>query len=178
MDRAAHDPTAPGTSSPTSTSAPDHGATDDQSPAEAFRDLSTRFAELGEYVSYLLSAKVDGIKVSLRNAGIYAALGVLGLLAGGALIVTTVVLLLRGIAGGLGALFGQRLWLGEIVTAVLFLAILGVGTWFGLNRMTKASRERTVKKYASRQQQQRARFGTDVHERSASPARVDEGGDV
>jgi hypothetical protein len=87
------------------------------------------------------------------------------------LVVTAVVLLCRGIAGGLGALFGGRLWLGELVTAILFLAIIGAGVWFGLGRVTKASRERTVKKYASRQQQQRARFGTDVRERSERPGK-------
>jgi len=41
-----------------------------------------------------------------------------------------------------------------------------------MKAMTKGSRERTVKKYGSRQQQQRTQFGTDVHERAESPARV------
>jgi len=55
---------------------------DEQSPAEAFADVKTRLSELTEYAGYLLSAKVDGIKLAIRNAGIYAALGAVGLLAG------------------------------------------------------------------------------------------------
>jgi hypothetical protein len=177
MTERAQDPTAPQatrTSPEPASSSSDSSAErvpDEQTPGAAFSDIGIRFKELGEYVSYLLAAKLDGIKLAVRNAGIYAALGVVGLLAGGALVVTAVVLLCRGIAGGLGALFGGRLWLGELVTAVLVLALTGVGVWWVMGRMTKASRERMVKKYASRQQQQRARFGTDVHERSERPGK-------
>ena len=144
---------------------------DEQSPAEAFADVKTRVAELTEYAGYFLSAKVDGIKLAIRNAGVYAALGAVGLFAGGALVATAVVLLLRGIAGGLGTLFGGRLWLGELVTAVVFLALIGGGAVFALRRMTAASRERTVKKYESRKQQQRARYGTDVGQRAERPGK-------
>ena len=171
-EQRAQDPTAPG---PAPASDPSSSSTqippDEQSPAQAFADVKIRVQELSEYAGYLISAKMDGIKLAVRNAGIYAALGVVGALAGGAFVVTTVVLLLRGIAGGLGALFGGRLWLGELVTSVVFLALLGVGTWIMMGRLTKASRERTVKKYASRQQQQRARFGTDVAERAERPGK-------
>jgi len=175
-EQRAQDPTAPGpapgpapTSGPTSSS--DRLPPDEQSPAQAFADAKIRVQELSEYAGYLLSAKIDGIKLAVRNAGIYAALGIVGAMAGGAFVVTIVVLLLRGIAGGLGALFGGRLWLGELVTSVVFLALLGVGAWIVMDRLTKASRERTVKKYASRQQQQRARFGTDVAKRAERPGK-------
>ena len=180
MSQRIQDPTAPkvepsasSASSTGSGSGRTNGARpdDSQSPAEAFADVKTRLSELGEYAGYLLSAKLDGIKLSIRNAGIYAALGVVGLLAGGALVVTAAVLLLRGIAGGLGALFGGRLWLGELVTAIVFLALIGGGAVFVVSRMTKASRQRTVKKYDSRKQQQRARFGTDVCQRAEKPGK-------
>jgi hypothetical protein len=173
-EQRAQDPTAPN-AAPSSGGSPSSSERippdDQQSPAEAFADVKVRVQELSEYVGYLLSARIDGIKLAVRNAGIYAALGIVGALAGGAFVVTIIVLLLRGIAGGLGALFGGRLWLGELVTSVVFLALLGVGTWLVMGRLTKASRERTVKKYASRQQQQRARFGTDVAERAERPGK-------
>ncbi len=171
-----HDPTAPGTSASGTTATSgggrmaDEPLTDEQSPAEAIKGISARFSEIGEYISYYLSAKTDGLKVSLRNLGIYAALGVVGLIAGGGFVVTLVVLLLRGIAGALGALFGGRLWAGELVTAVLMLALLGVGVVFAMKRLTGSSRKRTVKKYGSRQQQQRTQFGTDVGQRAKDPS--------
>jgi hypothetical protein len=173
-EQRAQDPTAPDVD-PSAGTKPAGGSeripSDDQTPPEAFADVRVRIQELSEYAGYLISAKVDAIKLAVRNAGIYAALGVIGLLAAGAFVVTTIVLLCRGIAGGLGKLFGDRLWLGELVTSIVFLALLAGGVWFVMNRMSRLSRERTAKKYASRQQQQRARFGTDVHERAGRPGK-------
>ena len=174
-----NDPTAPGVS-PSSASSNGGGGgrlgpdsiPDDQAPPEALKDVSTRLSELGEYVSYYLGAKVDGVKVSLRNAGIYAGLGVIGLMAGGGFVVTLIVLLLRGIAGGIGAIFEpDRPWAGELITAALFLSAMGIGVMMALKMLTKSSRERTAKKYAARQQQERSKFGTDVRQRSQEPAK-------
>jgi hypothetical protein len=168
------DPTAPGVSASASTNGgrlgPD-AVTDDQAPPEALKDIGTRISELGEYVSYFLAAKVDGIKVSLRNVGIMAGLGVVGLIAGGAFLATLMVLLLRGIAYGLGDLLWDKWWLGELITAVLFLGAIGIGVMIGMKKLTKSSRERTAKKYAARQQTERVKFGTDVCERAQNPAR-------
>src|SRR4051794_5501565 len=68
---------------------------------EAVREVGTQIGEVAEYIGYYLGAKRDAIMLSLKNAGIYAALGVVGLLAGGALVVTAVVLLCQGIAQAL-----------------------------------------------------------------------------
>src|SRR5687767_14806600 len=99
------DPTAPGTSSSAPQSGgrlgPD-GLTDEQAPPEALKDIGKRLSELGEYVSYFLTAKVDGVKLTLRNVGIMAGLGVVGFIAVGGFVVTLMVMLLRGIAYGLG----------------------------------------------------------------------------
>jgi len=145
--------------------------TDDQAPPEALKDIGTRISELGEYVSYFLAAKVDGIKLTLRNVGIMAGLGVIGLIAAGGFIVTLMVLLLRGIAYGLGDLLWDKWWLGELLTAVLFLTAIGVGVMMMMKKLTKSSRERTAKKYAARQQEQRSKFGTDVSQRADHPGR-------
>ena len=168
-----HDPTAPGTSSAGTNGGTSRldDVTDDQAPPEALRDIKNRLGELGEYVSYFLAAKWDGIKVSMRNIGIYAGLGVIGLMAGGAFVATLMVLLLRGIAGGIGAMFNpDRPWAGELITAVLFLAAMGIGVMIALKKLTQSSRERTAKKYAARQQQERTKFGTDVNQRAQDPA--------
>lgn len=169
-----HDPTAPGTSATShaaggSRLGPDN-LTDDQAPPEALRDIPNRLSELGEYVSYFLTAKADAWKLTLRNLGIMAALGMVGLLALGGFVITLMVMLLRGIAYGLGDLMGDKWWLGELVTALLFLTLMGIGVMIGLKKIGKSSRERTAKKYAARQQQERVRFGTDVHQRAQDPA--------
>jgi hypothetical protein len=168
------DPTAPGVSASASSNGGRLGpdtVTDDQAPPEAIKDIGTRISELGEYVNYYIGAKVDGIKLSLRNVGIMAGLGVIGAMAAGGFIVTLMVLLLRGIAYGLGDLLWDKWWLGELITAVLFLGALGVGVMIAMKKLTKSSRERTAKKYAARQQQERIKFGTDVHQRAQEPAK-------
>src|SRR5438067_1526741 len=100
MPPRAQDPTAPAPDvKDASASSPATGeeVSDEQSPAQAFHDLRTRLGELSEYLSYYISAKTDSIKVSIRNIGIYAGLGILGLFAGGAFVVTAVVLLCPGV---------------------------------------------------------------------------------
>jgi len=143
----------------------------EQSPADAFKQAGRNFAELKEYVAYYLSAKKDGFAASFRNLGLYAVLGVLGLMAGGAIIVTAAVLLLTGLAGAIGAIFDpDKPWVGNIVVGLLVLGGLAGGTVMFLKRFTKASRERTVKKYEQRQRQQRVDYGHDVAERGREPA--------
>ena len=171
MDSRTEDPTAPAPAAPARERLAEEPVTDEQSPTDAFADAKTRLSELAEYISYYFSAKFDGVKVSVRNLGIYAAVGVIGLIAASALVTTAVVFVCIGIAGGLSALFGDRLWQGTLVAGLLVLALLGAGVWFGISRMTRSSRERTVRKYAARQQQQRAKFGHDVNERADEPAK-------
>ena len=171
MDSRTQDPTAPGVSTASSDRVRPDPVADELTPQHAVADLKQRASELAEYISYMLSAKFDGFKLTFRNLAVYAALGVVGLIAAGAFVVSAVVLVCVGIAGGLSALFGDRPWQGALVAGLLFLAVIGVGTWFGLSRLLKSSRERTVQKYAARQQQQRAKFGRDIHERAGDPAK-------
>ena len=151
----------------------DDPAPDERSPADAFKNLGSQIGELKEYAFYYLAAKTDGIKASFRNLALFAVLGILGLIAGGAAVVTAVVLLLTGIAGAISNIFRydplvppDRTWVGDIVVGALILGAIGVGTILFMKKFTAASRERTVKKYESRQQQQRVQYGHDVHERA------------
>src|SRR5688500_14310708 len=74
-------------------------ADDGPSPAEAVKEAASRFAELKEYAGYYAAAKWDGIKVSLRNVLIYAALGIVGGIAAIGFIIAAVVMLLNGLSG-------------------------------------------------------------------------------
>jgi len=172
MDAQTEDPTAPGTRAGTGGAGGGrlHEHTDDEAPTEAFRQAGARFGELAEYVSYFIAAKTDGLKLTLRNVAVFAALGVVGLIAAGAMVVSGVVLLCWGIALALSALFGHHLWAGYLVTGVLLLGMIGGGTMIGLKKLTGTSRERMVKKYATRQTQQRGKFGRDVQQAASDPA--------
>lgn len=138
-------------------------------PAAAIRDAVGKLRELREFAAYYLAARADAIKASVRNAGIYAALGIVGALAAGTLVVMAIALLLIGIARGLGALLGGREWLGDIITGAIFLALLAAAVVFGMKMLTRSFKSQTVRKYEQRQSQQQQQFGRDVrHEASAA----------
>src|SRR5438128_11987650 len=63
---------------------------------EGFQRAMHLLGEYKEYASYYMSTKIDGIKSSVRNVGIYAGLGIVGLMAFSALISTAVALFLLG----------------------------------------------------------------------------------
>jgi hypothetical protein len=140
-------------------------------PAKQAVDRLTKdFDELKEYAGYYVAAKVDGIKQTVRNVGLYAALGLVGAVVGAAILATAAGLLVVGIAHLLGVLFGGRFWLGDLVTAVLILGAAGAGAYFMMNKLTGTWRSQTLKKYEQRKQTQRERFSRDVSDRARQAA--------
>jgi hypothetical protein len=134
--------------------------------AAAFHRIKCDIDELKEYGSYYLAAKLDGFKRTARNIGLYAVLGIVGLIVGGAMIATAAGLLIVGVAEGLGRLFGDRYWLGDLVTGILVLGAVAAGVWFMMNKLTGSWRSQTIKKYEQRKQTQRVRFGHNVSDRA------------
>jgi hypothetical protein len=156
---------------PPAASPPDPTDDDGKNPAaEAFQRIKRDVDELKAYAGHYIAAKLDGIKRTVRNIGLYAALGIVGLIAGGAIVATAAGLLIVGLAGLLGRLFGDRAWLGDIVTGLLVLGVIGIGAWWMMNKLTNTWRTQTVKKYEQRKQSQRERFGHDVPGRAAEAA--------
>jgi len=138
------------------------------SPAAGLRDIPQQFAALKEYAAYYVAAKIDSIKVTARNIGVYAGLGIIGLLAIGTVISTAVVLLLVGASIGISRIFGpDREWIGALIVGILVLGGLAAGVIFGLRWLTNTSRASLVKKYENRQREQRVNLGRDVRGREA-----------
>jgi hypothetical protein len=139
----------------------------DTHPADALREASAHFAELKEYATYYVAAKVDGLKVTARNIGLYAALGLVGAIIGTGVLVTAGVMLLLGLAGAIGAIFEpDKPWVGHLAVSLLVIGGVVGGGLFVMKRLTRTSREKTTEKYELRRQQQRVQFGRDVHERA------------
>ena len=137
---------------------------------EAATRLKADFDELKEYASYYVAAKIDGIKGSIRNLGLYAALGIVAAIVGAAILATAAGLLVVGFAHMLGALFGGRYWLGDLVTGILILGTVAGGAYYMMNKLTGAWRSQTLKKYEERKQSQRERFSHDVSDRAREAA--------
>lgn len=144
----------------------------DEAPADALKEAMHALGELREYVGYFVAAKLDGIKVTLRRVGVLAAVGVIGLLAGGAIVATAAVLFCVGLAQAVATFFAHengvpRTWLGNLIVGLLLLLVIGGGAWYMMSRLTGSSRKVTVKKYELRRQRQRADFGHDVLQRAS-----------
>jgi len=152
---------APGDGSPGGSSRPGF---------EALHDLRRELGEIFEHFSHLLSAKYDSAALSVRKKVLWAALGLLGLFAGlgvaATLGVTLTLFLFRGLAGGLGALFAGRTWLGELVLGALFFAGLAVFLVMGLRKLKRASLKKLVEKYESRKRRQREKYGRTVEDQA------------
>jgi hypothetical protein len=131
----------------------------DQSAAAALHKLFQQYGELVEYGSHFIHAKLDGMKVSIRQAAVWTILGLMGGIALVAIVVTAIVLLLTGLATGVGFAFGGKLWLGSVVVGLLCLIILSLGCLAGVHLFFKRSREQKVQYYGERQLQQRVQFG-------------------
>jgi len=129
--------------------------------------LRDDLGELGEYARHYLAARADTIRLSVRRAGIFAVLGVVGLIASAAYVVTATALVILGTARGLGLLFGGHEWLGYLVTGVVLLGALALAVKVTMSRLTKSSRERMVQAYARRREEQDRRFGHNVRDRAA-----------
>jgi len=145
-----------------------HSAPGEQepSPPEALRHLQQQVEELRAYFMHFVSAKVDGMRLSAQQLGMWVALGIAGLLALAGLIVTGIVLLLSGAAAGLGVLFGGHLWLGQIIVGGGVLLLLTLGIFIGMRTWQHRSRQQKVQQYDERQLQQRAAFGHSVADRA------------
>src|SRR4051812_1646446 len=118
------------------------------SAGEALRGVGEKLAELGEYAGYFISAKLDGLKVGVRQLGVYAVLGIVGLIALSTVVTTAVVMLLVGLAMAIGKAFEpDQYWAGALIVSVVVLAGLAVGVIFGLKRLTNTSRSALVRKY-------------------------------
>lgn len=140
-----------------------HGGT-----KESLNRIGSLVAEAKEYVSYFVSAKVDSVKLSVRKAVLYAGLGLVGGVALVAVVCVAVALLLSGAAQGLGALFGGRMWLGNLTTGLIVMVGLGLAAYVGVRRMIGSHRLTTVQKYEKRQDWERRQFGRSVEEAASS----------
>jgi len=133
---------------------------------EALNEVQKHLNEVTEYASQYLAAKADGIKLSMRTAGMWAALGALGGLAAAGFVIYSAILLLSGITNGLAVALDGRLWLAQLIVGAVVLVVFFGAIYFAMNKFVSAARLSTERKYEQRQAQQRVRFGTNARERA------------
>lgn len=144
--------------------------TQEPSPAEALRLLQQQVRALQAYVTHFVSAKIDAWVLSARQVALWAALGVVGLIAAVGLVITAIVLVLVGAAEGFALLLGGRWWLGAIVVGGGTIVLLALGIFIGMRTWHSRWRQQKVHQYDERQRQQQATYGHSVAERATAAA--------
>jgi hypothetical protein len=140
--------------------------TSEPSPASAFSEVAERISEVRDYAAYYFAAQRDRILAFLRTMLVYAAIGLVGAVAAATVAVVAVVLLVRGIAESLSVLFGDRPWLGDLVTGAAILLVIAGALFIGIGYLTRSFKRHTISTYEKRKRQQRVDHGIDVHERA------------
>jgi len=136
---------------------------DGESPMDALRDAARHLGEAKEYASNFLAAKADAAKLSVRRAVLMIGFVVIAGMIGAGMLITAAVLLINGIATGVGQLFDpDKVWLGQIIVGLLVVVGAILGVYLMIRSATRVSRDRTVQKYEARHNEQRSRYGHDV----------------
>ena len=149
--------------------APADASQQELTESEELKLLLKQLQELREYISYYAATRTDSVKCIVRDAIGRIVWAALRFVAVSGFIVMASWFLLSGISQGVGALFGDRAWIGTVITGVLALAGVGLGMSCAAWARKSASRKRTVREYEAREARQRARFGRDVHDRKPAP---------
>jgi hypothetical protein len=137
---------------------------------EALHTLLHQGVELYAYSAHFVHAQLDTLKLSGRQAMLWAAVGSLGAIVAVSALVVGVVLLLTGLAVGVGMAVGGALWLGQVIVGLGLLISFGVAIPIGWSRLQDRSRSQKVQDYAERQRQQRLQFGHSVADRATDSA--------
>lgn len=92
-------------------------------------------------VGNVLQAKVDLLRAQARQALVGVILSAVAVVLVVTLIVIAMVMLLNGLAGGLAVLLGNRVWLGEVIVALLTITAIYVAV---RSRWARADRKRVA----------------------------------
>jgi hypothetical protein len=154
---------------PTTASTEDRNASASDAP-EALHTLLHQGVELYAYFSHFVRAQLDTLKLSGRQVILWTAIGTLSAVLVVSALVMGVVLLLTGLAAGVGMAVGGVLWLGQVIVGLGLLISFGVAILIGWSRKQDRSRTQKVQDYAERQRQQHLQFGHSVADRANDSA--------
>jgi len=135
---------------------------EDRPATSSLKNLLQDLRRIRELASYYLTARKDRLRLSVRQALIWGAVGVLGACVLFCVLITAVVLLLVGLSRGLEQAFGESAWLGPTVLGGGLLLLMAGATVAVLGWLSRSYRKKTVEKYERLEAHQRATLGQDV----------------
>ena len=139
-------------------------APDAQDPFDA---LVSQLNAAGEYARHFAAAKVDGVRIRVRDLLCAAAAAMGCMIFATTMLVISGLYLAHGLAAGLAIALGNRTWLGDFLTGALGLSVGAMLIWVALQRARASWSSRKREKYELRKKFQRAEFGSDVEQASS-----------
>jgi hypothetical protein len=136
------------------------------SPGAAFREAISQLGELREYAGDYIVARLDALKLSVRDAIIWLLLAILILLGVVCVVVTAIVIFCLGLAQMLAAALGGRMWAGNLIVGGVLIAAVVLTVRFGLKKMFDSSLAKTKGRYERKLRRERVELGHDAAERS------------
>lgn len=136
----------------------------DRSAERVPSGVTAHLEEMRAAIGQILQTQADLLRAKARHAVMLAILACLALVVAVTLIVTTVVLLLKGVSGGLAQLLGHRLWLGELLTAVIVV----VAAWITLRVWCARTDRKRAALLAKKYEKGDAQRSIPVHDGSRS----------
>lgn len=133
-------------SSGTGAQDPATAKTAEATASEPTGPLVSHLADLQQHLKTYLQTWADESRVQLESALIRVVGAAVAAFLGGVALAVAAVLLLTGLADGLGALVGAR-WLGQVLVGLAVLVVAASGACFWAGRQRQATLRRLVDKY-------------------------------
>ncbi len=140
---------------------------DDVSHTATFDNVLRDARALYVYAIHYLAARVDAAGAHVRKIVLWTLAGIVVGVAGLTAIIVAVVMVLTGLARGVGLLLGGEDWAGLLVIGVGVLGLVAAAGYFSVralsHRWARAARE----KYEQRREKERADLGSDIFQQAA-----------
>lgn len=156
---------SPSTKTPDADRGQSHSS-QNEPPSQAFADVFQLLGQLRAFIGYYVSTRIDQLRLTVRSLVIWLALAVVGLIALAAVVVTAVVQVLGGIAGGVGQIVPDHAWIGSLATGLVVLAVVFFGVRRAVGFIGRMSRAAMIAKYEAYKSEQRQQFGRSVSDRA------------
>ena len=129
---------------------PDQAASDDvfSGLSSRIQPILSKLEALGQDTIELVDIQIDRARSGVRRGGETVVIGAWAGLVGITASVVAAILLVRGLAGALAALFGDRVWLGDLVAALLVIAGTAVALFVWRSARARKALQRQKVKHA------------------------------
>jgi hypothetical protein len=125
------------------------------SPTAAFQYAFEQLADARDYIRFYLRTRAELFWLAVRNFMFIGVLTATAVFLVAALVVTAIVLFCRGVAEGLTIVFGGHAWLGDLVTGVVLLLVVGLAIFGTIVAISRSWKKRTFVAFAEKKRQDR-----------------------